>query len=76
MENLLFLNLGGPEVILLILFAGIPFILMLVCLVDIAKSNFKDTNTKLLWIVIVLLAPLIGSLIYLVIGKNQRIANR
>ena len=31
------------------------------------------TNTKLLWIIVILVAPVIGSLIYLLWGKDRQI---
>ena len=43
-------------------------------LVDILKSNFKDSNSKLIWVIIVLVANLIGSLVWLLWGrKTQRV---
>ncbi len=75
MENLLFLNLGTPEIIIITFIGVLPLILALICLIDILKSNFKDTTTKLIWVLIVLVAPIIGSLIYLFFGKRQKIAN-
>lgn len=73
METLVFLNFGiGTPEIILIFVAGLPFILTLVCLVDIIKSDFKDNTTKLLWVVIVLLAPVIGSILYLLLGRKQK----
>lgn len=47
-------------------------ILPLVALIDIVKSNFKDSTTKLIWVLIVLFAPLLGTLIYFAIGRQQK----
>lgn len=69
MKTLLFLGIGGPELVIIL----IPLALVIFCIVDILRSNFKDSTTKLLWVLIVLFAPLIGSLIYLVMGRNQKI---
>jgi len=52
---------------------SIPFILMVYSVVDIVRSDFKDTTHKLLWILIVVLAPLIGSIIYLLIGRSKKL---
>ena len=73
MSNLLFLNIGTPEIILLLIIGVLPLLLALVCLVDIIKSDFKDSTTKLLWALVVVFAPFIGSLIYLLLGKNQKV---
>lgn len=67
-----FLSIGKPELIILFIIS-IPFILMVYSLIDIARSDFQDTTHKLLWILIVVLAPLIGSIIYLLWRKSQSI---
>lgn len=73
MKSLLFLNMGGPEIII-ILFAGLlPLILMVYCIMDILKSTFKDNNTKLLWTIIVLLAPVIGPVMYILMSKKEKV---
>ncbi|MFD2161354.1 PLDc N-terminal domain-containing protein [Paradesertivirga mongoliensis] len=46
---------------------------MLICIIDIVRSEFKDSTSKLIWILIVLFLPMLGSLIYLLIGRNQKI---
>ena len=73
MNTLLFINLGMPEILLLLFIAGVPFILLLVCVIDILKSDFKDSTTKLIWILIVLFLPVLGSLIYLLMGRSQKV---
>ncbi|MBK0379584.1 PLD nuclease N-terminal domain-containing protein [Mucilaginibacter segetis] len=72
MSVLSFLNIGGPELILAILALIAYPIMVIFCLIDIIRSDFKDQNTKLLWIVIVLLAPFLGSILYLTIGRNSK----
>lgn len=54
------------------IFGIIWFILIVVTLLDLFKSSLP-TNTKLLWLIVILIAPVLGSLIYLLWGKNQRI---
>ncbi len=41
-------------------------------LVDILRSNFRDPNGKLIWCLVVILLPLLGALLYLAIGKDQK----
>ena len=53
------------------IFGVIWFILIVITLMDLFKSNLP-TNTKLLWLIVILIAPVLGSLIYLIWGKNQR----
>ncbi len=52
------------------IFGIIWLILMIYALLQVIKSNVP-TNTKLLWIILIVVAPVIGSLIYLLWGKNQ-----
>lgn len=47
-------------------------ILMIYALLEVIKST-APTNTKLLWIIVILVAPVLGSLIYLLWGKDQRL---
>jgi len=52
---------------------GIIWIVLLVyTLMDLFKSNLA-TNTKLLWLIVILIAPLLGSFLYLWIGRNNRV---
>ncbi len=63
---------GGVEVILVILLVLLSIILPVIALVDIVKSRFDD-NTKLIWVIIVVFANIIGAILYFAIGKNQKI---
>lgn len=47
------------------------FILVVIALLDLFRRGLP-TNTKLLWLIVILIAPVLGSLIYLLWGKNQR----
>ena len=70
---MLFLNLGGPEIIIILLAVGFSLIFTVYCIIDIVRSNFSDQTNKILWIIIVLLmSQLIGPLLYLVWGRNQK----
>ncbi|WP_442780904.1 PLDc N-terminal domain-containing protein [Algoriphagus sp. PAP.12] len=72
MSQLTFIqNIGGGSILL---FGLLYLIFWVYCLVDILRSNFKDPNMKLIWILIILFAQLIGPIIYLVIGKNSKTA--
>jgi hypothetical protein len=48
------------------------FIFPIMCLVNILKHEFKN-NDKLIWTLVVILIPLIGSFLYFFIGKKARI---
>ena len=53
----------------LFLFGFIPFI---IAFIDILKNDFEGSN-KLIWLLAVIFVPIIGSIVYFVIGKKQRI---
>ena len=52
------------------LFPILILILDVIVILDIAKSN-KDTEKKVLWIIAVVLLPVLGPILYYVIGKNR-----
>jgi len=74
MSNLLFLGgLGGFEVLLLMVFFLLPAILWIIALVDVLKSNFGDSTNKLIWVIVIILFPIVGAIIYFLIGRNQKV---
>jgi|YelNatPaOPRAMG01_1025707.scaffolds.fasta_scaffold02930_16 hypothetical protein len=50
-------------------------VLWLVALVDILKSEFKDGLTKVIWLILVIFLPFLGSILYFFIGRDQKIRN-
>ncbi len=56
----------------LLLFTILYIVLWIYCLVDILRSTFKDSTMKLIWILIIIFAPVIGMLIYLIMGKSTK----
>lgn len=54
-------------------FSLINIILTAVCLVNIMRSRFKGTGVKFGWILIVVILPVLGSLIYLLKGSAIKI---
>lgn len=48
------------------------FILIVYTLLDLLKSKLP-INTKLLWLIVILIAPILGSIIYFVAGRNKQI---
>ena len=41
-------------------------------IVDCAKRNFKNNNEKIVWILVILFAKIIGALIYFFVVKNRK----
>lgn len=76
MNSVLLLGMpGGGEWLLLFIFI-IPVLLFpLIALIDILRSNFKGSNDKIIWVIVVLILPFVGSLLYFLIGRNQRVVS-
>ncbi len=51
----------------------IYFGLVLFCLLDALRATFKDSVTKLIWVAIILFFPFFGSVIYLAIGRKNKL---
>ena len=68
------IGLGGQELIFILLILGVLFLLPLIALVDVIRSDFRGSNDKLIWVIVILFLNIIGALLYLVIGRKQRIA--
>jgi hypothetical protein len=47
-------------------------ILPIICLISILKNDFKN-NDKLIWVIVVVFIPVLGSLLYLLIGRKKRL---
>ncbi len=48
------------------------FLFWLFCLYDILKSKFK-ANEKLIWTLVVIFIPFLGSIFYLAIGRQHKL---
>ncbi|WP_415222220.1 PLD nuclease N-terminal domain-containing protein [Psychroserpens sp.] len=42
------------------------------CLIDILRNQFQK-NDKIIWPLVVILLPILGSLLYLIIGKSKKL---
>ncbi|MFA9390622.1 MAG: PLDc N-terminal domain-containing protein [Prolixibacteraceae bacterium] len=54
-------------------FGFVIVILQLVAIIDILKSQFRNDNDKLIWILVVLFLNIVGAIVYFAIGGNQKI---
>ncbi len=67
------LGMVGPWQILLILIFGVfGLILPIIALVDIVRHEFSGSN-KIIWVLIVLFFNFLGSILYFLVGRKQRI---
>lgn len=48
----------------------IVIVLDIIAIIDIVKSSF-ETGKKLLWILLVVLLPLVGMILYFLVGKKK-----
>lgn len=48
------------------------FGLWVYCIIDVVRNKFVENN-KLIWVIVVIFIPLIGSICYLGIGRKQRL---
>jgi len=56
---------------------GIPGLLLLVLdiyVIYLIVTSRADSGTKLVWVIVVLLLPLLGPVLYLVLGRGSRMA--
>ena len=65
-------NMGGGTIVIFLIFSLAYFILWVYCLVDAIRSDFKDRNMKLIWVIILLFAHGLGPIAYLILGKNSK----
>lgn len=65
--------LNDFQIITILLFALLGILLPLLALIDILRNDFKDSNQKLVWVVVVLCFNLIGSILYFIIGAKQKV---
>ena len=64
--------IGMPEIIVIFIMF-IPLILSVCALISCLKSNFQDSTNKIVWVVVILFLPVIGSILYFAISPKQRI---
>lgn len=64
------LGMVGPWQVLILL---IGLLLPIIALVDVIRSNFKGSNDKLIWVLVILFLNIFGALLYFLIGTRQKI---
>jgi hypothetical protein len=71
--SLLPLDIGPWQIAIIFVILGM-FILPIIALIDILSSRFKE-NDKLIWVLVVVLFNIIGSILYFILGRKQKIKN-
>ena len=68
------LGIIGSAELVIILFVGLfLFLLPLIAIVDIIRSKFEG-NMQLIWVIIVVFFNVFGTILYFIIGRNQKIS--
>ena len=63
----------GPfQILIFLTVIFITAVLPILALIDILRSDFMGNN-KIMWVLIILFMNIIGSILYFLIGKNQKI---
>jgi len=57
----------------ILLISVIGLIAWITTLVRIIKSEFRNPNDKIMWIIIVCILGLVGAILYLIFGEKNRI---
>ena len=65
-------GLGGIELLIVLFLVSLPFCLWLWALVDVLKNDFVGMN-KIIWLLVLIFLPPLGLLLYLLVGRGQRI---
>ena len=67
------LSLSVIHLIIVFIFILLPSIFWIIALIDILKSDFRDTNGKIIWALVVIFLPVIGSILYFFFFFSQKI---
>lgn len=59
--------------ILTMTFALFFFIFWVYNLIDAIRSDFDPKEMKLIWILMMIFVPVIGTMLYIIVGKQQRL---
>jgi len=54
---------------------ALPSVIWLYALADVIRNDFKHISTKIVWIVNLCIIPPLGTILYFLIGRNQRITH-
>jgi uncharacterized membrane protein YhaH (DUF805 family) len=64
--------IGPQELIIILMIVPLFMVLPLVALISVLTNRFEG-NDKLIWVLVILLLPIIGAILYFAIGRSKRI---
>jgi len=70
------MELLAPSIGLIIWTLVVPvLILWILALVSVLRNDFEGTE-KLIWVLVIIFVPFLGSILYFAIGRSKRIKTR
>lgn len=69
---LLIIGLWAWQIAVLLFFILVPVALMIWAIIDLVQSTFADSTNKLIWALVIIFMPLIGAVLYLIVGRKQK----
>jgi uncharacterized membrane protein YdjX (TVP38/TMEM64 family) len=70
-----FLMIGPRQIVLIVIAVFLGIIPTIIALIDIVKNEFSGNN-KIVWLLVVLFGNLLGTILYFVIGRKQKLSTR
>lgn len=64
--------IGPQELIIILLLIPLVMIVPLIALISVLMNRFEG-NDKLIWVLIILLLPFVGAILYFAIGRSKRL---
>lgn len=68
--------MAGAGIFMMVAFAGIVFgifVAWILSLLEVIKNKYDGENTRIIWIVLLLVIPPLATILYQFIGKKQKI---
>ena len=64
--------MGPQEIIIILLVSLVMFVIPIIALIDILRSDFEGNN-KIIWVIVILLTWFLGAILYYFIGRQQKV---
>ncbi len=68
-----FLFLAGAGILVILLFIFFIILLPILALISVLMNDFRG-NDKIMWVLIIIFLPFLGSLLYFLMGRDKRIS--
>jgi hypothetical protein len=56
-------------------FIALPSVIWLYALADVIRNDFQNITTKIVWFIVICFFPPLGTILYFLVGRNQRTTN-